>query len=179
MKTNFFHTYCFNKNLLLIFFIIIFIITSSSCVLSSCAVCKPKPQIQPIETIYNIKDSTVVHIDSVKVDVPVERYVDVVPYTDTLHLETSVARAIAYADTTTHTIKGKLENKPVSLKKEIVYKDRIVEKEVIKEIPVEVQVEKIVRKNPWYFGIVVFFGVIGLLAIIKIIISLYVKIKTP
>lgn len=116
-------------------------------VLISCGTTKPTV---PIETIYNYKDSVIVHVDSVKVDVPVERYVDIVNYTDTLTLETSVAKAIAYADTTSHTLKGEIKNKPVQLKKEIMYQDRVIEKEVYKDKPI--YIDKIITKtkHPFY-----------------------------
>jgi len=115
-------------------------------VLISCGTIKPVP----VETIYNYRDSVIVHVDSIAVDVPVERYVDLVNYTDTLVLETSVAKATAYADTTTRTLKGRIENKPVQLKKEIVYQDRIIEKEVTKEVPVPVEVTKEVKTHFGY-----------------------------
>lgn len=136
----------------------------------SCGVTKPTV---PIETIYNYRDSVIVRVDSVKVDVPVERYVDIVNYTDTLTLETSVAKAIAYADTTTRTLKGEIKNKPVQLKKEIVYQDRVIEKEVYKDKPVYVEVEKIKTKHPFYEPILWLFS---LLSIIYIAIKIYGKL---
>lgn len=115
----------------------------------------------PVETIYNYKDSVIVHVDSIAVDVPVERYVDLVNYTDTLVLETSVAKATAYADTTTRTLKGRIENKPVQLKKEIVYQDRIIEKEVTKEVPVYIDKEVVKYKHYFYEKILWFLSLLA------------------
>lgn len=116
----------------------------------------------PVQTIINYKDSTIVHVDSIAVDVPVERYVDIVNELDTLVLETSVAKAIAYADTTTRTLKGEIKNKPVQLKKEIVYQDRVIEKEVYKDKPVYVEVEKIKTKHPFYEPILWLFALLSI-----------------
>ncbi len=134
-----------------------------------------KPTTVPIETIYNYRDSVIVRVDSVKVDVPVERYVDIVNELDTLVLETSVAKAIAYADTTTRTLKGEIKNKPTQLKKEIVYQDRVIEKEVYKDKPVYVEVEKEVKVHPWYERILWFLSLIGCTSIIYIGYKIYVK----
>lgn len=46
-----------------------------------------------------------------------------------------------------------LTNKPVELKKEVVYKDRVIEKEVKKEIPVIQEVEKPVKYIPKFYKI--------------------------
>ena len=61
---------------------------------------------------------------------------------------------MSYVDTTHHMLRGEIENKDtVPLKKEIKWKEKIIEKEVIKEVevPVEVPVEKkIIPKWCWY-----------------------------
>lgn len=145
---------------ILLLFILLFI--------SSCGVCSHLPglneQINVRDSIvYNIVDSTVYH--------PVEVVKDVVPVYDTLKLETSLANAEAYVDTTTHTLKGKIENK-----KDIVYKYKYITKTEykdsiqIKEVPVEV--EKIVTKtkHPFYESILWLFSLCFLVPfIIKII----------
>ena len=75
-----------------------------------CIGCSTTTQI-PVETIINYKDSTLIHIvDSIRY-IPKERIVDVVPVYDSLTLETNMAKAKAWVDTTTHTLKGSLENK--------------------------------------------------------------------
>ena len=93
-----------------------------------------------------IKDTVLIKADTVKVDIPVEVKVNVVPELDTLKMETSVAEAQAYLDTLTQTLKGTLKNKKTELKKEIqvVEKTKIVEHKV--EVPVPVEVVK--KKTP-------------------------------
>jgi hypothetical protein len=63
-------------------------------------------------------------------------------------LETSIAESTAYVDTTTHTLKHSLINKDTVMKKDvkIKYIDRIIYKDsvVIKHVPIEVPVDKIV-----------------------------------
>ena len=92
----------------------------------------------PVKEIEHVRDTVILKADTVKVDVPVEVQVNVVPQLDTLRMETSVAEAEAYLDTLTQTLKGQLKNKKTELKKEIqtVEKTKFVERKV--EVPVEV-----------------------------------------
>lgn len=92
----------------------------------------------PVKEIEHVRDTVILKADTVRMTIPVEKIVEVVPAMDTLRLETSVARAMAYADTATGTLKGKIENKPYEQKKEIQHtgKIRTVEKRV--EVPIEV-----------------------------------------
>lgn len=89
-----------------------------------------------------IKDTVLIKADTVKVDIPVEVKVNVVPELDTLKMETSVAEAQAFLDTLTQTLKGTLKNKKTELKKEIqvVEKTKYVEHKV--EVPVPYEVVK-------------------------------------
>lgn len=92
----------------------------------------------PVKEIEHVRDTVILKADTVRVTIPVEKTVEVVPAMDTLRMETSVARAMAYADTATGTLKGKIENKPYEQKKEIQHTEKIrtVEKRV--EVPIEV-----------------------------------------
>lgn len=127
-------------------------------------------------THYEIRDS-VRYIDSlVPVPIPVERIVDIVPVYDTLKLETSVAKAQAYVDTTTHTLRGSIQNKKDSIKTIIKYKEHIVveyrDSVSIKTVPVEVKVEKKVVPSWcwWMLGI-------NVLILVLLGIKLYLKFK--
>ena len=114
-------------------------------ILSSCASTK-KIQYVPTEakTIIEYRDSIIHITDTIKVQLPVEVIKEVIPITDTLRLETSVAKAEAYVDTTNNVLRGKIENKNTSLKAKVdtivkvEYVDKIVEKTVIQEVPVDV-----------------------------------------
>lgn len=134
---------------------------------SSCS--SSKLTIQPIETVYVYKDTTIIHTDTIHIDLPKESQTDVVIPTDTLRLETSIAKAEAYIDTVTNTLKGSIENKDAQIEKEIVYKDKIIEKQVFKEIPIEVVKEVKVKEKPWYFNILSIFALLGLATLIKFI----------
>lgn len=114
-----------------------------------------------------LKDSVVVHhnyIDSTVIKdstviIPVERIVDIVRPYDTLKLESSLAVATAWADTTLGVLRGELKNKQ-NFQTKIVYRDRIqrdtVEKVSIKEVPVEVT--KIKYKTPKIVSILALLG---------------------
>lgn len=83
--------------------------------------------------------------------IPKETIKEVVPYMEPLQMETSLATAKAWLDTTTTTLKGTLTNKKgivekVKWREKIVYRDSVV----THEIPVEVEVEKIVKTHFWY-----------------------------
>lgn len=125
-----------------------------------------------------IKDS-IRWIDStIYVQVPVERYVDVVSVYDTLKLESTIARSVSYVDTITHTLKGKLEQKPKALTTTIKYKDRIVteyrDSIVTKEIPVEVPVVKEVVPR-WCWILLA----LNVLVLIGLGIKIYLKFTKP
>ena len=98
------------------------------------------------ETEY-IKDTVKIKADTVRVEVPKEVVVNVVPELDTLRMETSVAEAEAYLDTLTQTLKGQLKNKKTELKKEIqtIEKTKFVERKVEVPVPYEVVKTKVPR----------------------------------
>lgn len=119
-----------------------------------------------------IKDTVLIKADTVKVDIPVEVKVNVVPELDTLKMETSVAEAEAYLDTLTQTLKGTLKNKKTELKKEIqvVEKTKYVEHKV--EVPVPYEVVK--TKTPLWAWIMLSINV-GL--IVGFLLILFLKFR--
>ena len=98
------------------------------------------------ETEY-IKDTVKIKADTVRVEVPKEVVVNVVPELDTLRMETSVAEAEAYLDTLTQTLKGQIKNKKTELQKEIqtIEKTKFVERKVEVPVPYEVVKTKVPR----------------------------------
>ena len=120
--------------------------------LSSCSTIKYAPIKN--DTVTNVKDSIVWHDSTIVNYITKERVVDIVQQYDTLLLETDYAKSMSYVDTTHHVLRGEIENKDtVPLKKEIKWKEKIIEKEIIKEVevPVEVLVEKkIIPKWCWF-----------------------------
>lgn len=129
----------------------------------------------PVETVINYKDSTIINVVDSTVYIPVERIVDIVPVYDTLHLETTKATADAWVDTTMHVLRGKIENK-TGIEYKYIYKDRIEYRDsiVTQDIPVEVEVEKIVKTHFWYEKIL---WILSLLAGVMIGRKLYPIIK--
>lgn len=139
--------------------------------------CGPIKQI-PVETVINYKDSTIVNtIDSV-IYIPKERIVDVVAAYDTLKLETNMAKAEAYVDTTLHLLKGSIENKK-GVQYKYIYKDKIQVKDSIitKEVPVPVEVVKEVKTHYWYERLLWILSLVGVFYLIQIGVRLYGKIK--
>ena len=119
-----------------------------------------------------IKDTVVIKADTVRVEVPKEVEVNVVPELDTLKMETSVAEAEAYLDTLTQTLKGSLKNKKIELKKEIqtIEKTKFVEHKV--EVPVPYEVVK--TKTPLWAWIMLSINV-GL--IVGFLLILFLKFR--
>lgn len=116
----------------------------------------------PVESTETVRDTVILKPDTVRVEVPRERVVEVVPQLDTLNMETSVASARAYLDTLTRTLKGSITNKPVELKKETqtVEKVKTVERKV--EVPVEVVKTKY-RIPRWaWLSLMVNLAIVGL-----------------
>lgn len=131
----------------------------------------------PVKDQINIRDSIAIHqVDSV-VYIPKEVIKDIVPVYDTLKMETSMAEAEAYVDTTTHTLKGSLKNKQGTTTK-IKYVDRVQYRDSIqiKEVPIPVEVKKEVKIHPWYERILWVMSAIGLIFIVLLSLKIYRKI---
>lgn len=96
------------------------------------------------EHIIEIRDSIIRVVDTVTIEIPKERIVEVIPEVDTSYLETKLAYSTAYLDRNNKTIHHTLEHKETALKAPIdtvfithvktEYKDKVVVEEV--EVPV-------------------------------------------
>ena len=129
-------------DLLCIIIPVLFFVLVGMC--TGCSVIKEVP----VETIEKIvyRDSLVYIRDSIEVQVPVEKVVEVLPALDTSYLNTSVAESIAYLDTTKRQIHHTLEQKgTIKTKIDTVFKVEYVDRFIEKEVPVEVEVIKYKR----------------------------------
>lgn len=148
-------------------------IISTCILLGSCSCFKHIPR-EEVHIV--VRDSVAVSIKDSINWIPKERIVDVVAQYDTLNLETSLAVSQAYADTTTHTLKGKIENKQgiqQQYTEKIIYKEHRDTLWREKEVPVEVVKEKKVVPK-WCWWLLVFVAVEFLVFAAWI----YLKIKT-
>ena len=146
------------------------------------ASCSPKIIYTPVKDSISVerRDSVIYRVDTLRIPVPVETVKEVVPPMDTLKMETSVAEAKVWADTTTKTLKGELKNKKTELAAtQVVYKEKTVYRDslITKEIPVPVEVEKEVKYVPWPVKILAYLGGISLVIIILAIFSKLMKMK--
>ena len=147
-------------------------------ILGILASCSPKVIYVPTNTDTHIeyRDSVIYKVDTLRIPVPVETVKEVVPPRDTLKMATSVAEARAWVDTTTNTLKGEMKNKKTALSQtQVVYKEKIQYRDTVitKEVPVPVEVEKIVKVVPFFWK---FLSVIGLLALFLLALKLVFKI---
>lgn len=156
------------KKLFVFILSILFIV--ASCGITKPTIPGPSEQINVRDSIvYNIVDSTVIH--------PVEVIKDIVPEYDTLKLETSLAEATAYVDTTMHIIRGTIKNKEGYTEK-IRYVDRVEYRDSIqiKEVPFEVEKVVTKTKHPFYESILWLFSIIAIVGIAWKIIKIYIKV---
>lgn len=109
------------------------------------------------ETEYvTVRDSVYFRDTTVQFRVEKEYVRDYTGLLDTLDMETSYATARAWVDTSRSVLVGEIKNKekmvdvPVQVKEKIVYKDSLV----YKDIPVPVEVEKVVHPGyeKWLWG---------------------------
>ena len=125
------------------------------------------------ETITNYVDSLRIK-DSIRV-IPIERYVDIVAMPETLHLETSLAAATAYYDSTFNALRGEIHNK-----KEIEEHHTHIEHSTAKADTIRIYqevpkiVEREVGKTLRWAWCSLLFNIIGFLLIG---IGIYLKIK--
>ena len=129
----------------------------------------------PGETKIEYRDTTV-YRDSIQYT-PIEVVKEIVPEMDTLKMETSIAEAKAYIDTTNRVLRGEIKNKK-GITSEIHYKDRIVYRDsiVTKPYPVEVEKKVIEYKHYWYDKLCYPFAIVGLIFIILLALKIYRKI---
>lgn len=119
-----------------------FLITGLILALFGCSPIRKTIITEKVEVIQ--RDSTVIK-DSIVVT-PVEKVVEIAP--DTLYMETTLAKARAYFDTTICMLRGNMENKQQLVQK-IEYRDKYVFRDSIecKEVPVEVKKEVKVKNK--------------------------------
>lgn len=120
---------------------------------------------QRTEVIY--KDSTILHIDTVHIDLPKQSITDCVSMWDSLFLNTDVAEAVAYVDYNTNTLKGTLKNKG-EVKTVVQYQDRIVYKDSLVYIDRPKEIKTVEYKAPRWMIWYVILSVLGALIMILI-----------
>lgn len=146
-----------------------FLITGLILALFGCSPIRKTIITEKVEVIQ--RDSTVIK-DSIVVT-PVEKVVEIAP--DTLYMETTLAKARAYFDTTICMLRGNMENKQQLVQK-IEYRDKYVFRDSIsyKEVPVEV--EKPVKYVPKYIKGLAMVGIISILVFIILFVKKFTKI---
>lgn len=129
---------------------------------ASCSVVK----YVPVETIreVHVKDSVYLRDTLIRIELEKARLSDFVDLSDTLILQTDLARSTAFVDSTSGKLKGTIENikpyveKPIPVQHKIEYRDSII----TKEITVPVEVTKEVVKIPWLYRLFAGIGIIAL-----------------
>lgn len=121
----------------------------------------------PVETIkeVHVRDSVYFRDTLVRVELKKARISDFVDPSDTLVLQTDLARSTTFLDTTRNVLRGTIENtkphveKKIPVKEKIVYRDSLV---YVKE-PYPVDVEKPVKYIPWIVKVLAWIGGISLI----------------
>ena len=121
------------------------------------------------------RDSVIHIVDSVKVPIPVEKVVEIVPELDTSRLETSIAYSEAFLDTKTRKLNHTLKNKETALKGKldtivrVEYINKYIEKVVVQEVPVPERYIPTLYKYSMWFSVIV---------ILLVGVRLFLKFKT-
>ena len=142
--------------------------------LTSCTVTKYLPAESKTKEITNYVDSVRYEVRDSVVLVPREYYKDYTALLDTLVINSPRSVAKAWVDTTYHLLAGTLDNRPeMPFKREIIYKDRIVEKRDTiwheERIPYEVEIVK--YKTPtWCWWLLGFNVLLLILFVLRIIV---------
>lgn len=120
-----------------------FIIAVAICS-NSCGAIKEIP-VQTVERV-EYRDSLVYIHDTVTVEIPREKVVQLLPKLDTSILNTSLAESVAYVDTAKMSIYHTLEQKgTVQVQYDTIVKTEYVDRVYEKEVPVEIEVIKYKR----------------------------------
>lgn len=132
-------------------------------VLVGCTVTKYVP-VEHTEYV-TVRDSVYFRDTTIRYQIEKERYTEYAGLLDTLRLSTDYASAEAYIDTTANLLKGTIESKP---DKEVIikWKEKIITRDslVYEEKPVPYEVEKIVKKVPWWAKFLSSIGALSLIA---------------
>ena len=131
------------------------------------------PKIVPTSTtVVQYRDTTIFQTDTIKVPLPVERVVEVVPQMDTLRLSTTLADARAWVDTTTRTLRGEIQNKNASLSKEVEVPTHIHTRDSVVTVEVPVNVEVPVKVYPKWLIII---SILGAVVLASEVMRLFIK----
>lgn len=129
----------------------------------------------PVQTIEKVivRDSLIYVTDSIIVEVPKEVVKEVLPQLDTSILQTSVAKAVAYLDTTKRQIHHTLEQKgAIKTRIDTVFQVQYIDRIVEKDVPIEVEVIKYKRDGLFWYLLIFQIVVILILAV-----RVYLKFK--
>ena len=140
----------------------------------SCSTVKYIP-VETIKEIY-IKDTTYLRDTVIQYKLEKQYVRDYTGLLDTLNLETNVAKSTAYIDTSKNILTGSIENKQDPFDIQTQYKERVIYRDSIqiREVPVEIEVEKVVRVVPWWAKILSWIGGLSLAVAAGWVISKFV-----
>lgn len=146
-------------------------------ILVGCSTVKYVPIEAKTETITHYVDSVRWQTRDSVVMVEKSIYKDYTGLLDTLTIESGIAIAKAWNDTTHNILNGSLEGKSYVLREtKVEYRDRIVERTdtCYVEKPIPIEVEKVVKKNPkllwWSLGI-------NILVVLLVALRIYLKFQ--
>lgn len=126
-----------------------------------------------IQSYSRIIDTTTILKDTVYITIPSYNYHSFTALPDTLKLETNIAKAYAYVDTTNKILVGGIQNKDtVYISKEILIPSRTIIKDSIIYEPIEV-----IKKEKYVPTIYKYSLYFSILIILLIGIYIFIKIK--
>lgn len=142
--------------------------------LTSCSVIKEVP-VQSIEKI-EYRDSLIYVHDTIWVDVPYEKIVEVLPDIDTSYLETSLAKSTAYLNSSSRKLHHTLEqNGQIQAQIDTVFKVQYIDRIIEKEVPIEV-IKEVKHIPNWCWWSLIYSIIITILIAVRIYIKCQLRV---
>lgn len=129
------------------------------------------------DTVVEYRDSVVTRLDTLTIYRTVtEKVRDYTGLLDTLRLETAGAKATAYVDTTSNTLRGSLEDKDVPLEVVVPVKEEYHGRDSVsvQQVPVKVEIIREVKVVPRFWRVT---GVLGIILTCLSLLLGFLKIK--
>lgn len=151
------------KNLVILFYLSLMLMVATGC---GCHKYLPVQNTVRDSVVIRYQDTTIYHLDTIRIELPVESSSAVLASSDSSHLETGLAASDSFIDSTGH-LHHTLWNKPGALQKEVLVPEHHHTKEVqeqhqeVQTVTVEVERELTWWQKLWIISGKILWGLIS------------------
>lgn len=151
------------KNLVILFYLSLMLMVATGC---GCHKYLPVQNTVRDSVVIRYQDTTIYHLDTIRIELPVESSSAVLASSDSSHLETGLAASDSFIDSTGH-LHHTLWNKPGALQKEVLVPEHHHTKEVqeqhqeVQTVTVEVERELTWWQKLWITSGKILWGLIS------------------